>query len=269
MRRPGALHKARWMAKLLYSLKIILLSEKINELPKGSVFGSGQFRKLVEFTQFFTFCYIPWWISCPLPAAAPTNDIKLLETLYSFKQQNTKISTSAIKAFKNHLWYLTQELIPLSLFDTSLSPELKTTVAKQILMYDQGQSSQQRKGTGHGKPIFPDLDGHVELSNLVGADCYTFFRILDIDCCFLMKPAKEWQYDDNYIKGKQIVNNLCVVNDAAERGVKLCHDFLHTAKSDESLQKVLQVVDNCRARLPNQRKRKLEGKRWFLKLNTV
>ena len=86
MRRPGALHKARWMAKLLYSLKIILLSENINELPKGSVFGSGQFRKLVEFTQFFTFCYIPWWISCPLPAAAPTNDIKLLETLYSFKQ---------------------------------------------------------------------------------------------------------------------------------------------------------------------------------------
>ena len=32
--RPGAMHTARWMAKLIYSFKIVLLKEKILELPK-------------------------------------------------------------------------------------------------------------------------------------------------------------------------------------------------------------------------------------------
>ena len=36
---PGALHRARWMAKLIYSLKIILLSSKIHqELCRGAIF---------------------------------------------------------------------------------------------------------------------------------------------------------------------------------------------------------------------------------------
>ena len=40
---PGALHKARWMAKLLYCLKILLLEAKISEeLTKGAIFSQGQ-----------------------------------------------------------------------------------------------------------------------------------------------------------------------------------------------------------------------------------
>ena len=30
MKRPGALHKARWMSKLLYAMKMTLLSEEIS-----------------------------------------------------------------------------------------------------------------------------------------------------------------------------------------------------------------------------------------------
>ena len=29
--RPGALHSARWMAKILYSIKMVLMSDKIKE----------------------------------------------------------------------------------------------------------------------------------------------------------------------------------------------------------------------------------------------
>ena len=36
-RRPGALHKARWMAKLIYALKIILLEPHVTDLPKGRI----------------------------------------------------------------------------------------------------------------------------------------------------------------------------------------------------------------------------------------
>ena len=41
--RPDALHKARWMAKLLYSLKMVLCKNKLeNELPKNTVVVSHQ-----------------------------------------------------------------------------------------------------------------------------------------------------------------------------------------------------------------------------------
>ena len=79
-------------------------------------------------------------------------------------------------------------------------------------------------------------------------------------------PVEDWEEEPSYKNGKSVVSHLCVVNDAAERGVKLCFDFLNAAKLEDGLQNVLQVVENCRSRLPNQRKRKLESKRWFLKL---
>ena len=48
--------------------------------------------------------------------------------------------------------------------------------------------------------------------------------------------------------------------------MKLCHDFLTTAKKDDNLQNILQVVENNRNQLPNQKKRTMSSKNWFLKL---
>ena len=43
--RPGAMRTARWMAKLIYSFKIVLLKEKILEPPKGSILAAQQFLR--------------------------------------------------------------------------------------------------------------------------------------------------------------------------------------------------------------------------------
>ena len=59
---------------------------------------------------------------------------------------------------------------------------------------------------------------------------------------------------------------MYVVNDGAERGVKLCHDFLSQAKSDAKHQQILQVVENDRGQKPDQRSRGKQAKRWYLKL---
>ena len=80
--RPGAMHKARWMAKLLYALKMYMLSRKIHEeLPRGSVFAAGQFDKLERFVQFIVCCYIPWWLTALGSTHAPVNDLALLQRL--------------------------------------------------------------------------------------------------------------------------------------------------------------------------------------------
>ena len=63
-------------------------------------------------------------------------------------------------------------------------------------------------------------------------------------------------------------NRLSVTNYAAERGVKLAHDYLESAKQEEMYQNVLQVVENQRKAVPNQRRRKkVLAKEWFLHLD--
>ena len=40
----------------------------------------------------------------------------------------------------------------------------------------------------------------------------------------------DWSSDDGYLKTRQVVEKLAVVNDAAERGVKFSYDFLSYAR---------------------------------------
>ena len=60
------------MAKLLYTLKIVMLSDKIEEgLPKSSVFSGNQTQLLKRFAHVTVLCYVSWWLIAPISAAAP------------------------------------------------------------------------------------------------------------------------------------------------------------------------------------------------------
>ena len=75
---PGALHRSRWMAKLIYSLKIILLSSKIHqELRRGAIFFRDQETKLKKFVKFIVYDYAPWWYTAIYPEDAAYNDLIL------------------------------------------------------------------------------------------------------------------------------------------------------------------------------------------------
>ena len=98
----------------------------------------------------------------------------------------------------------------------------------------------------------------------------SFFKAMKFSGNFLRKPVADWPSDEEYKAVEQVVESMSVVNDSAERGVKLAHDFLGSSRKEGNLQNILQVVENERKRLPKQRKRKVEDengdKNWFLKL---
>ena len=75
-----------------------------------------------------------------------------------------------------------------------------------------------------------------------------------------------WESSPSYQRALCVVHNLKVVNDAAERGVKLGSDFLEEAKQEDRWQNILQVVENERKRVPNLRKPKQKSKHWYLSL---
>jgi len=94
------------MSKLLYSLKMVLLGKQINELPvfnSSSIFSGQQLAKLQKFTNFVVFCYLPWWLTAPLPTTAPINDLHLINTLLEYKTIEPEIAAVALKAVKGHL----------------------------------------------------------------------------------------------------------------------------------------------------------------------
>ena len=120
-----------------------------------------------------------------------------------------------------------QELLPLSLFSNSVSEDTKAKIAKKILSSGPVAKSM-RTGASHGKPVFPTMPERVN-KNLVqffGPNSIKFFNIMG----FLSLPVEIQELDSSFNEPKLTVSNLMVVNDAAERSVKLCHDYIKSSK---------------------------------------
>lgn len=261
--RPGALHKARWMAKLIYCLKLALLETKITEeLPKGTIFASGQMQKLKRFIDFCVCAYIPWWFEAYCPEKAPQKDLLLWQALKDYPDEI--VSASGVKAFSKHLWYLTEELVLLSLFDDDVKDIDKETIASKLLSVDEIPTFADRFGSGYGKPLLPKAENKTGLADFVGSSSWPFLQMMQVDSGFLHLPVSEWCTHEGYLGAVNTIKNIRVVNDSAERGVKLSTDFLSSALIEKRYQNVLQVVENDRAKIPNQRKKSSQS--WFLHL---
>jgi len=76
-KRPGAVHKAKWMGKLLYAIKISLLEARITELPQGTITTRVQLTKLKRFVLFATLIYSVWWFTSNCTVDAPYNNLRL------------------------------------------------------------------------------------------------------------------------------------------------------------------------------------------------
>ena len=261
LNHPGALHKARWMAKLLYSIKMIILKDHIFALPKGSVFNSeDQYFKLREFVVFVVHLYCAWWVNCASSAInAPEQDLMLYKSILKYRAVSEIVSQSAKKAFDRHLWYLTSELSFFSVFSSTLSvSELKDIAEK--LLESKGGHSEKRYGNGFGKPKFPEnINLSTKLSDLVDEASWRSIDLLGLRMSFLDKPVEEWCTNVDFIYSKSIVSGINIVNDCSERAVRLTSDFQSCSRNEENFQNILQVVEKDRKKQPNLRKRlKLE-----------
>lgn len=261
-KRPGAVHKARWMAKLLYAIKICLLESAILQLPQGTIITNLQLSKLKRFVTFATLVYSPWWFSCNSALNSPFNDLKLYQNLLAFAEVDRQIAASAIKALERHLWYLTAEMIPLSLFSSLVPRPDKIALANKLLVVKPHEcihAPLHRYGTGFGKPTFPkNISLSTTLADLVTKDSWFIFTLLQIDDTFLNNEIESWPSNIAFKSALENTAAINVVNDCAERGVKLSSDVLTAARSEEHYQNILQVVEEDRRCLPNLRKLKYQ-----------
>ena len=257
-KRPGALHKARWMAKLIYSIKICLFEQQIADFPRSTITTQQQVTKVRDFVNFVTLVYSSWWMTCSSVIDAPWNDLKLFHSFLQYKLLNADISATAVRAFTRHLWYLTAEMVPLALWSKNVPDTDRRALADRLLAVKPAadlKSPQDRYGSGFGKPKFPEsITATTTLTDLVGSDSWYIFDILQLDSTFLNKDVSDWASSDEYLAAITNIESLNAINDGAERGVKLSSDFLSASKSEGHYQDVLQVVEQDRHRQPNLRK---------------
>lgn len=118
IKTPGAFHRARWMAKLIYNLKIYLFRKQF-KLTESEVSG------LQKFNSFVVKTYLQHWFTCRSAISAPLNDLNLLKELDYYKKTIPSIAEPTIKTFSSHLWYLSEHLVGLAFFDPRISSDKK------------------------------------------------------------------------------------------------------------------------------------------------
>lgn len=111
-KKPGPVHHARWMAKMIYAIKIYLLRDH------GSSFGltGEEVKQVKRFVRFGTLMYVKPWFEAPLCVDAAVNDINLWNMIYSYRKTDPELSSSTLTVLERHLWYLSDELVGLALF---------------------------------------------------------------------------------------------------------------------------------------------------------
>jgi len=240
-RAPGAFHHARWMAKAIYSIKIFLFQQQFSLTAKEK-------RNVKELALFVSLVYVRFWHEAPLPIRAPLNDLLLLEELR--KYPNMVVTKAASTAFGRHLWYISEILVGLSLFDDKIGADVKTLMVTNLRL-PQSINSVKR------------LDRPPEpLSSLGLASCFTERTTLIFDVLllngkekaqgFLVKDPKEWCDDPSYQDLRMAASTMTVVNDSAERAIALMQQYNSSlTKNEEQKQFLLRLVKRHRTTYPS------------------
>ena len=211
-RKPGACHKARFMAFGIYSLKALAFSKQLN-LEDDTVEG------LQQFCSFITIIYIPHFLSSSVGRDSAVNDLNMYKTLFAYRSKDPQLAEEALVVMRRHGWYTTTEVVMFSLFSSKLSSDEKAEITCKLLRQSHPESYKLQK------PKFSNIEEKTKLVDLVTPESYKFFDILGLDCAWLEKNPDKWEEDESFLVAKDFVTTVKVVNDTAERGVKLAEDY--------------------------------------------
>jgi hypothetical protein len=158
-------------------------------------------------------------------------------------------------------------MVPPSLFSSKIPDNEKRCLADKLLSFTQDNrktvalATQQKFGTGFGKPNFPqNVSQSSTLADLAGLASWFTLRALDMQPSFLNEDVTNWSQSAACQQSLDNVHAVNVVNDAAQRGIKISSDFLQSAKTEHHYQSILQVVEQDHKHHTDLRKRKIQIK---------
>lgn len=249
-RMPGAMHRARWMAKVIYTIKMWLFRAQFKKT-------AGEERSIRDIAVFSVIVYLRAWITAPIAVEAPLNDFTLMGKLLIYP--NATFSAATTKKLGLHLWYLSEELIGLALFDSRVSNDSKK---RMVAAMEEIAPDHPPKRPSVKSDAFLGTAG---LEQFCTSNSKKLFQVLGLQGLSEMMLSRDpalWVEDETFREAQALLKGLAVVNDRAERGVALVQDFnKKITKDEDQLQFLLQVVNEHRRQFPDCTKRTLTSKK--------
>ena len=200
-------------------------------------------------SEFIGLFYAEAFLKAPLGASAARNDVKFINDMQKYSSLQPAVSNACLDSCKRHLWYLTPQLIVFALCDEGLQTGTREQLAKALF------DSPKPAAFDSGKPEFPKVKMNKEISireQLITESSWLLFSILGLDHPeWLQLSVSEWDQNPDYCKLRQFVSNVHVINDIAERGIKLITDFIGHCHDESQRQALLQVVESHREQFPD------------------
>lgn len=157
------------------------------------------------------------------------------------------------KKFKCHLWNLVSGLVPLALVSSETSIEEKRKLVTSLKLYKEDWTKQ-----GIELQTIVDIKSRG-LHDLMDSSSICALNPLRIDVEFFLNNDPEaWDANQKFEDVKQIVSSSRILNVFTGRSVSLMSDFNESlTKSEVTKQKMINVVEEHRKRIPDVRKMSL------------
>ncbi|CAB0004048.1 unnamed protein product [Nesidiocoris tenuis] len=159
---PAGLHRARWMAKGIYAIKVYMFRGEFKMTKKEEV-------AITELCMFVVSIYVYHWFQAPSCRFAPRNDLKLLKDLKAYNKVNEAIAEVALKKFSGHLWYLSEVLVAFAFFDENVPLETKTKMVQAL--ENEGQEDTLRRITIDSRTIITSCQKLTSTPNSLLPPC--------------------------------------------------------------------------------------------------
>ena len=172
---------------------------------------------------------------------APINDLTFLHDMLRYKNEDSTVPDTAFDKLSSHQWYLTQETVAFFFFSqhSLLINKKKESMAFQLLSISPPDEFRR------GIPVFKrNIDRCSKFCDFIGPETWFIFECLRMDKGWLYDKPEQWTANESFKKGQKFVGNIKVVNDAAERSVKLYSDYAAIlTENEEQRASLLQVVE--------------------------
>ena len=153
---------------------------------------------------------------------APINDLTFLHDMLRYKNKDLTVADNTFNKLSSYQWYLTQETVAFSFFSQYplLTNEMKKSLAFQLLSISPPDEF------CRGIPVFKkNIDRCSKLCDFSRPETWFIFECLRMDKDWLYNKPEQWTTNESFKKGQKFVANIEVLNDAAERTVKLYSDY--------------------------------------------
>lgn len=171
-----------------------------------------------------------------------------MKKLENYKTINKDIADKAISKILNHLYYLNEECVGFCLFDERINAETKAKLVAKMSV-DTSENVDEEEDIPKKLVLkkenlsnFVSRDYSVILLELFSKNTKKIFQRFHIPVDFFKQDPDSWNMLEDYVIGKNIVKNLNIVNDSAERGIKLIQEYHGKITKDEKQKQHLMKV---------------------------